>query len=42
MNNGGPGQFRRFLARKKSNNYWKVDRLFRENYTMVADDLKKV
>ncbi len=43
MYNGGPGQFKKFLARRKSNKYWKIDRLFWEKYSMVkAGEMNKV
>lgn len=35
MYNGGPGQFKKFLARNKSKSFWKIDRLFWEKYSMV-------
>ncbi len=33
MYNGGPGQFQKFLVRKKNNKFLKVDQLFLQKYT---------
>ncbi len=35
MYNGGPGQLKKFVARKKSNRYLKVDQLFWDKYRLV-------
>lgn len=36
MYNGGPGQFKKFLARKASNKFIKVDQLFWEKYSLTT------
>lgn len=36
MYNGGPGQFEKFLTRRKTGNYFKTDRLFSEKFDWVA------
>ena len=43
MYNGGPGQFKKFLTRKKTGKFYKVDTLFWQKYGMVkANELGKV
>ncbi len=43
MYNGGPGQFRKFLARQSKNSPSKIDGLFREKYVWAkADDFDKI
>jgi hypothetical protein len=37
MYNGGPGQLKKYVARKASNRYLKVDQLFWEKYRLVKD-----
>ncbi len=38
MYNGGPGQFKKFLARKADNKFIKVDQLFWEKYSLTTSD----
>ncbi len=38
MYNGGPGQFKKFLARKASNKFYKVDQLFWEKYSWTTSN----
>jgi len=38
MYNGGPGQFKKFLARKANNKFIKVDQLFREKYSLTTSN----
>ncbi len=43
MYNGGPGQFKEFLNRNKTNTLYESDKLFREKYTMSkAGEFEKV
>ncbi len=43
MYNGGPGQFKKFLARSKTNKLLKTDKLFGEKYSWVkAEDFGKL
>ena len=35
MYNGGPSQFKKFLARMKTGKYYLSDQLFKEKYTWV-------
>lgn len=43
MYNGGPGQFKKFLARKANNKFIKVDQLFWEKYSLtISDQLDKI
>jgi hypothetical protein len=38
MYNGGPGQFKKFLARKASNKFIKIDQLFWEKYSLTTSN----
>ena len=38
MYNGGPGQFHKFLKRKKKGNYYLSDKLFYEKYSWVKNN----
>jgi hypothetical protein len=43
MYNGGPGQLRKFLARKKNNSFYKTDQLFWQKYEFAkGNELGKV